>query len=366
MRIDAHYFAIFTLARIVGFKIDIAYKIAYSSQFVDDNKVNSITIENLTNDIADEFRDGNKLENLATCHNYFKLHTFNLESMIANTTAFHFVPGLKGNNYYEKLCCAADSVVIEKILSEVIMQSNPFLLGITLHAFADTFSHQNFSGILSRENDINKLKCENKFSGGFLYKFLNTFKKFSPNFDTILDTGMVTYGHGQAFIYPDEPYLVWSYYKHNEKIEVNNPKRFKLAFVKIAEILIQFLDLNDKFRDNTKTLTQREDIFEPLLLSASLNKRIKNWKKFIIKSNLLDSDHEYLTYDKNSWMNNGFDVSQNSVFQKREIKKIRVNEYFEHSEIFSFYQAVHNYKRIFFSVLKDEGISLPTVFEYCN
>ncbi|MEA1973208.1 MAG: DUF6765 family protein, partial [Candidatus Cloacimonadota bacterium] len=44
MKIDSHYYAIFALSKMVGFKDEIAKLIAYSSQFVDDNKINTIEL----------------------------------------------------------------------------------------------------------------------------------------------------------------------------------------------------------------------------------------------------------------------------------------------------------------------------------
>lgn len=44
MKKDAHYFALLALARSVGIEKETAHKIAYASQFVDDARVNKITL----------------------------------------------------------------------------------------------------------------------------------------------------------------------------------------------------------------------------------------------------------------------------------------------------------------------------------
>jgi hypothetical protein len=92
---------------------------------------------------------------MATCHAYTRVRTFNFDSMIANTCAFHFVPGCRGEGFERKLRCAEASPAIVGILTEALAGADLIRLGIALHAFADSFSHQGFSGILSRVNDIN-------------------------------------------------------------------------------------------------------------------------------------------------------------------------------------------------------------------
>ena len=43
MQIDAHYYALLTMARSIGIEKKVAHKIAYASQFVDDAKINQIS-----------------------------------------------------------------------------------------------------------------------------------------------------------------------------------------------------------------------------------------------------------------------------------------------------------------------------------
>ncbi|WP_164967600.1 DUF6765 family protein [Arcobacter sp. CECT 8985] len=43
MEISSHYYALLALCRIRGAKKEIAHKIAYASQFVDDAKINCLS-----------------------------------------------------------------------------------------------------------------------------------------------------------------------------------------------------------------------------------------------------------------------------------------------------------------------------------
>ncbi len=44
MKIDAHYYTVLAFARMVGYKKEIAHQIAYASQFVDDAKINKMSL----------------------------------------------------------------------------------------------------------------------------------------------------------------------------------------------------------------------------------------------------------------------------------------------------------------------------------
>jgi hypothetical protein len=64
--------------------------------------------------------------------------------MTANTAAFHFVPGCGGKNFSKKMRCKKESKIIKAIIDNAVNNDDPIKLGITLHAYADTFSHQGF------------------------------------------------------------------------------------------------------------------------------------------------------------------------------------------------------------------------------
>ena len=146
MKKDAHYYALLAMSRSVGIEKETAHKIAYASQFVDDAKVNKITLAaDNPSDLLSQL--GDEIINAATCHSYSDLSTYNYSSMTANTSAFHFVPGCEGRNFPKKMRCKKESKIIKSIVEEAVNNADPIKLGITLHAYADTFSHQGFSGI---------------------------------------------------------------------------------------------------------------------------------------------------------------------------------------------------------------------------
>src|SRR6056297_3788509 len=114
----------------------------------DDAKVNKFTLaEDNPSQILSQLDDLKKIINVATCHSYSYLSTYNYSSMTANTSAFHFVPGCEGENFPKKMRCKKESKIIKPIIEKTVNSDDPIKLGITLHDYADTFSHQGFSGI---------------------------------------------------------------------------------------------------------------------------------------------------------------------------------------------------------------------------
>ena len=127
--------------------------------------------------------------------------------MINNTCAFHFVPGCEGKKFSEKLRCKENSEVIKNIINKALEQPDPITLGIVLHAYADSFSHQDFSGLLSKTNDIQDCKP----ISGLPLDWLEIASKIGKFFektdmmDKFLDKGLPAYGHAKAAWFPALP-----------------------------------------------------------------------------------------------------------------------------------------------------------------
>ena len=99
MKVDAHYYGVLAFARACGFTKAAAWSVAYASQFVDDAKINQLTISGPIHGIDLDYLSPPSLLNMATCHSYTRMKTFNLAAMINNTCAFHFVPGCLGDGF---------------------------------------------------------------------------------------------------------------------------------------------------------------------------------------------------------------------------------------------------------------------------
>jgi len=120
------------------------------------------------------------------------------------------------------------------------------------HPYLDTFSHQGFSGILSKVNDIKNCRALSYIPGSLLNRLIKMFKYVSKDrFDRLLDSGVPAYGHGQVMVYPDLPLLRWSYeYDYTDEFSegyrstgiIENSERYRRAFSKLKEYLLDYLD----------------------------------------------------------------------------------------------------------------------------
>lgn len=225
MRIDFHFYAIYALARAVGFSPDNAHVIAYASQYTDDEvKENTIYFEN-----------GGEFEPFITAHRIFDPHTVSEEICKKVWIPFHFLPGNLGVGN-EKLLTKANCVIVQEMIKQFLsynkLDYSRHLLGIILHAYADTWSHQNFMGIMDGMNRVTKLKVNGQNVSIY---------KIAPPL-----------GHAQTGSTPDEPRLEWEYIDYLEELHhVANYNRALEAAQNCYNILSDFMTkFSDEFRDS--------------------------------------------------------------------------------------------------------------------
>jgi hypothetical protein len=110
-------------------------------------------------------------------------------------------------------------------------------LGIAMHVYADTYSHQGFAGLSHEINEVDDLESNDKKLDRSFFKKIASFF-LSESFPL---------GHGAALSYPDRPNLVWKYKNGwDEPVERNNPKIFLEAIDKMCRAMKCFRekDLN--------------------------------------------------------------------------------------------------------------------------
>ena len=373
MKVDAHYYGVLAFARACGFKKEAAWSVAYSSQFVDDAKINQLTIAGPTYGIDLDCLSPPSLLNMATCHSYTRIKTFNLAAMINNTCAFHFVPGCVGDGFAWKMACRPRGVIIESIAEEVVSKGDLVTLGILLHAWADSFAHEGFSGLLSKVNDINKLNPGRRayFSTDLILPGIVLWfrkKVTHKRFDTIFDYMVPAYGHAQALHYPDEPYMEWSYgydhkdvyYHGHDGATVDNRKRYREAFDSITEILDKFLEKHPKYGDPSPPQTPDlfERLYEALLMDARTSRRVKHWQETLKRLKLLSpQDKKMLDYDKGAaWFEEAFTNYDKERFNRRIVRGV-LQENFLDSHWYQYYGAVRWYKERFHFYADQQGLA---------
>jgi len=368
---DGHYYAVLAFCRACGFKKDSAQVIAHASQFVDDAKINRMFLTQKSDVIDHDFiEDKPELFNMATCHSYFRLNTFNYEAMVNNTIAFHFVPGCQGESFTKRLRCKEEGPIILDLLNDALAEDNLITLGMVLHAYADSYTHQGFSGMLSKVNDINNCKANTKGNLGLLYRMHNFLEQFGrKKYDKLFDEIMPAYGHGQALEFPDIPYLAWSYeYDDSDefkgcykKVEVDNKDRYKRAFNNIRKHLENYLINHDQFLDRDLNFKHFDRLMETLALEDfSHDKREENWKRLLIVQGLFDiNDLDSIIYDQNKWLKEAFRNFDPKVFDNRIVEDVQLADDFLNSNWYRYYLSVKWYKERFFKYCTKYQLNIP-------
>jgi hypothetical protein len=371
MKVDAHYYAVLAFARACGFNKRSAGQVAFASQFVDDAKINHIVLkEKPAHGISYKDIDGKpSFFNMATCHSYTIMKTFNYSAMVGNTVAFHFVPGCEGMNFPKKLRCKEDSPVIRRILEDAAESGDLIKLGISLHAYADTFSHQGFSGLISKVNDIQKCKPSGSVPLTLSDVASKTVRWFTKDrFDRLFDSACPAYGHGQAMEYPDLPFLDWSYnYDYSDEFSeaskssgnICNRERYTRAFKGIALYLTRFLMAHEKDLDTDGGDTDFYSLFQTLLRPGTNEQRIEAWKELIVKAGYYNEGEEDLEYREDRWLKRAFSDYDKKRFNGRKVEDAVLAPNFIESEWYRFYEGVHWYKDRFFKYCQAEGLDIP-------
>ena len=194
MQKDFHYNIIYSIAKMTGFQD--ANTIAYSSQYVDDNNRKQY------------FKDGKEAmfpRKIRINGGHFypimtqTISTKSLDIMVQKYVyiPFHFLPGdetVKIDGKINAFSTTPNSENAKILLGNALKSENPCLIGIALHTFADTWSHQNFTGFQEEWNSV--------------YPEYNIFKRLVPNI-----------GHAEAGHSPDVISEIWTDHRLGEQID---------------------------------------------------------------------------------------------------------------------------------------------------
>lgn len=283
MRIDFHFYTIYALARAVGFSPDNARIIAYSSQYTDDEVAENTII----------FENGGEFKPNITAHKIFDPANLLARDCKRIWIPFHFLPGTSGTGDEQILTrpdCRVSQRIIEQFLSYDLLPYSRHLLGIILHSYADTWSHQNFMGITDDLNRVQGLKVDGVAIS--LYGLAPAL------------------GHAQTGSTPDIPSLEWEYRDYQGELRhIINHDRALAAAHHCYLVLSRFLDkFADDFRDfKAISWEQIQDKIMTLFQHASDEKEcITAWGTAIGNSELgFNSQGKdiNLIYDEGEWFN---------------------------------------------------------------
>jgi len=178
--------------------------VAYSSQHTDDAKY----------DHALQFENGGRFHQVLSAHKFLHPEVFSLDSQYRIYVPFHFIPGVKGDRFQEHMVCRQNSETAQQMVREVAnLKGKPYVLhriGIALHVYADTWSHQDFSGLQTELNDVEQIDVVNEEKSGIARVFTDFFRGAT-------EALIPQIGHAEAAMLPDEPYREWTFYHADQK-----------------------------------------------------------------------------------------------------------------------------------------------------
>jgi hypothetical protein len=268
MQKDFHYDMVYALAKEAGYKEDEAYIIAHSSQYVDDNTDREYSAYDSHGEFYVDFPEKiGKTGNL-----YFPIITqaadiTSLELSVQRSVfaPFHFIPGDNNVEIKSKknpLCTTRGCANAVGLVQKSVKNADLYSMGVALHTYADTWSHERFSAFHEDWNKVYKSIVQN----------------IPPNI-----------GHAEVFHKPDEISIVWQDKRFKGKID--NRERALMA----AEQIFNFVNKGKAAWDDI------EADFEIFLNAKNLNERIK-----LIKDKYPDME----AYDEDKWLNEALSFSR--------------------------------------------------------
>ena len=237
MQIDFHYCTIRVLAEKAGFSPEDAQIIAYASQHVDDavdhEKMN---VDGHLDILSHRFTE-KTFDPICTAHKGLQfIKGLKEEVQHKIYIPFHFLPDFENSDsFVVPQNCSFSRNLAEQTITELSKSKGEFRilnlvrLGIILHTFADSWTHQNFSGIHSSgDNDIKSIEI---YKNGKWDKI--------PAMQKIEYDALPDIGHAEVGAFPDTSHLKWKFVKESDgkTYERNNPELFLNAAENIVHLM---------------------------------------------------------------------------------------------------------------------------------
>ena len=315
MQKDFHFSVIYVLCRCNGMSPENSKRVAYASQHTDDAKYEH----------ALNFENGGRFQQFLSAHKFIDLEVFSLDSQFKIYVPFHFIPGNQGDRFQEHMLCRQNSEIAQRMVREVTnLKGKPYQLhrlGIALHVYADTWSHQDFSGLQTELNDVEEIDVLNEDRVGIA-------KVFKDFFRGITESLIPQIGHAETVTLPDEPYREWSFYHVYQKRSIHR-KNWLIcqdACRAIYKEIKGFLYKNPEYRtekpipwgDIKSTVT---NLFKQ---RGDMEERCSNWAEKINDSGFgfaCQSVEKDVLYDDREWFRTAVEVKKNDGGEKYFNKK---------------------------------------------
>ena len=335
MQVDSHFYVTYILCRWAGIDHNKSSKIAYASQYVDDNTMSKLI----------KFSDESIYKPECTAHPTVDIDQLSSYNGTEVLVPFHFFPDSDHGKVviFDRNLDLKSLVFGETVPSDI----DPYIyLGILLHVIADTYSHQEFYGF---RNNYNKVSANTRSVKGLLE---STLLKLKTKISSQLPIG-----HAAAVEMPDIPGLKWSYVRDDKAFIVNNESIYLQAYKSLYSVILFFI--KNVF---TEHYSREKDLeYIAIMLSVMLEDfsetyrseqyRCERWQEFI-KGDF----NQDLQYDKNTWPDSAIVVKEankwDKLFFKPVFDYIRC-EYkdcrlaFTNSDWYKFQKCAKYYKALF-------------------
>jgi len=310
MQKDFHFSVIYVLCRCNGMSPENSKKVAYASQHTDDAKYYE----------ALDFENGGRFQQVLSAHKFIDPKVFSLDSQYKIYAPFHFIPGNKGERFQERMVCRQNSEIAQRMVREVAnLKDRPYQLhrlGIALHVYADTWSHQDFSGLQIELNDVEDIDVLNEGRVGIA-------KVFTDFFRDIAESLIPQVGHAETATLPDEPYREWSFYHVYQKRTIHR-KNWLIcqdASRAIYKEIKHFLTQNPGYRTEKPIPwgNIKSTVTNLFRQKGDLEERCSNWAERINDSSFgfacqpIEKD---LSYNDREWFRAAVEVNEMDETEK--------------------------------------------------
>jgi hypothetical protein len=347
MQKDFHFYTIYVLCRANGMSPGDAKIVAYSSQHTDD----------ATDEEPLKFENGGRFQQVLSAHKLIDPGAFSLGSQYGIYVPFHFIPGNHGNKFKERMVCRANSENAQRMVREVAsLKGKPYQLhrlGIALHVYADTWSHQDFSGLQAELNDVEEIDVKNESKAGVAEVFKTFFRGAAESL-------IPRIGHGETAHLPDEPYRDWKFHNVYQK-EDKERKNWLLCQEASKAIYTEikgFLSKNPDYKneDHINWGTIKPIMTRLFKRKGTLEERNQNWVHAINTWSFgfeCKPEERDLSYDDREWFRAAVEVEK----KKDEKPKYRRKKNFHISDWKYFHNAAESHRfYVLNEILSPEGI----------
>jgi hypothetical protein len=307
MEKDFHFYVTYALANKAGFSNEESYIIGYASQYVDDNNETQYPKK----DGPPQFPFGIKVNGglfrpIMTQSMSVKSLVYEIQKFVY--VPFHFLPGdnnqpIKGGN--NKYSTTPDSQNARGLLRTALATGDLYRIGISIHTFADTWSHQNFTGYEEAWNSV--------------FHWRNPFRAFAPNI-----------GHADVGHLPDEISANWNDYRFDNMARKRNNREIA---ARACKRIFQELRAAKK-GDNFWTSVERD--FRRIINAEGYDDRVNRVKDYVNQPDL--------RYKKDLWVD--------EAVKDREGEALEASEDFENTHWYKFQLAAKAHLAVVMDILK--------------